>query len=87
MSLPIGSTVLMGNDHTSAFGEPPVAGSNFGISVAAESREQCNELFAKLSEGGTVIMPPQETFWGAYFGNWKDQFGISWMANYELPKK
>ena len=53
----------------------------------AESREQCDDLFAKLSEGGTVTMPPQEMFWGAYFGNWKDRFGINWMVNHELEKE
>jgi uncharacterized glyoxalase superfamily protein PhnB len=26
-------------------------------------------------------MPLQETFWGAYFGQGKDRFGISWMIN------
>ena len=87
VSLPIGSTVLMGGDSTSAFGPPPAAGDNFAISVNAESREQCDDLFAKLSEGGTVTMPPQEMFWGAYFGNWKDRFGINWMVNHELEKE
>ena len=87
VSLPIGSAVLMGSDHTSAFGPSPVAGGNFAISVDAESKEHCDDLFAQLSEGGTVIMSPQEMFWGAYFGNWKDKFGINWMVNFELSKE
>ena len=86
VSLPIGSSVLMGSDSCSAFGPPPVVGSNFGISIAGESREHCDEVFARLSEGGTVKMPMQETFWGAWFGSWTDRFGVSWMINYELPK-
>ena len=86
VSLPIGSGVLMGSDSCSAFGPPPARGDNFAISVVAESREQCDEVFAKLSEGGTVKMPMQETFWGAYFGNWTDRFGIGWMINYEMPR-
>ena len=86
VSLPIGSSVLMGSDSCSAFGPPPVVGSNFGISIAGESREHCDEVFAKLSEGGMVKMPMQETFWGAWFGSWTDRFGVSWMINYELPK-
>ena len=52
-----------------------------------ESREQCDELFAKLSAGGSVVMPLQEMFWGAYFGQWTDRFGINWMVNYTLPKE
>ena len=31
-------------------------------------------------------MPMQETFWGAYFGNWTDRFGIGWMIDYERPQ-
>lgn len=37
--------------------------------------------FAALSDGGTVTMPLQDTFWGATFGMLKDQFGIKWMFN------
>ena len=39
--------------------------------------------FAALSDGGTVTMPLQDTFWGATFGMLKDQFGIKWMFNME----
>ena len=87
VSLPIGSGVLMGSDSTSAFGPAPVAGDNFAISIEGESREHCDEVLAKLSEGGTVKMPMDETFWGAYFGCWIDRFGINWMINYELPQE
>ena len=86
VSLPIGSGVLMGSDSSSAFGPPPVEGSNFSLSVEGNSREHCDEVFAKLSVGGTVKMPMQDTFWGAYFGNWTDRYGIGWMINYELPR-
>ena len=84
VSLPIGSGVLMGSDSTSAFGPPPRRGTNFGISIVGESREHCDEVLAKLSDGGVVKMPMQETFWGAYFGSWEDRFGITWMINYEF---
>ncbi len=43
--------------------------------------------FTALSEGGTVTMPLQDTFWGATFGMLKDQFGIKWMVNYDKPKQ
>ena len=86
LSLPIGSSVLMGSDSCSAFGPPPVVGTNFSISIVGQSKEHCDETFAKLSDGGTVKMPMEETFWGAYFGVWTDKFGITWMINYHLPK-
>ncbi len=84
VALPIGSSVLMGSD-TSSFTPPHAAGNNFSLSIDVESRERCDELCAKLSAGGSVIMPLQEQFWGAYFGQWTDRFGINWMVNYTLP--
>ena len=85
VSLPVGSSVLMGSDSASGFGPPVVVGNNFSIAIEAESREYCDEVFGKLSAGGKVLMPLQETFWGAYYGLWTDKFGINWMANYTLP--
>ena len=86
VSLPVGPSVLMGSDSCSTMGGAPTVGNNFAISIEGESREHCDETFAKLSEGGQVKMPMAETFWGAYFGNWTDKFGIDWMINYELPQ-
>ena len=74
----------MGSDKAS-FGPPLVIGNNFSISIEATGRGQCDELFAKLSNSGSVIMPLQEMFWGAYFGSCTDRFGINWMVNYTLP--
>ena len=86
VELPIDSGVLMGSDRPDS-APPHAAGNNFSLSIEAESREQCDELFAKLSAGGAVVMPLQEMFWGAYFGQWTDKFGINWMVNYTLPAK
>ena len=84
VALPIGSSVLMGSD-TWSIGPPHAVGNNFSLSIEVESREQCDELCAKLSAGGSVTTPLQEMFWGAYFGQWTDRFGINWMVNYTLP--
>ena len=86
VALPIGSSILMGSD-TSSFAPPHAAGNNFSLSIDVESRERCDELCAKLSAGGAVIMPLQEMFWGAYFGQWTDRFGINWMVSYALPRE
>ena len=80
VSLPIGSSILMGSDSCSAFGPPPAVGDNFAISFGAESREQADEVFGKLSDGGAVRMPMEEAFWGAYFGACVDRFGINWQV-------
>ena len=83
MSLPIGSSVLMGSDTSPAFGPPAVIGNNFSISYLTESKEETDDLFAKVSEGGTVTMPPADMFWGSYFGSCTDKFGINWQFDYE----
>ncbi len=83
ISLDIGDSVLMGSDTTSVFGPPPNVGNNYSVSVSADSREETDRLFAALSAGGNVAMPPQDMFWGAYFGMCTDKFGVNWMLSYE----
>ncbi len=85
VSLPVGSSVLMGSDRWYAQPEPFAPGTNFGISILAENPEQSDDLFTKLSDGGTVKMKMEKVFWGAYFGSLTDRFGIDWMINCELP--
>ena len=80
VSYPIGSSVLMGSDVPSTIGAPHKQGNNFSLSVTADSREESDGLFAKLSEGGAVSMPMGEMFWGAYFGACTDKFGINWQV-------
>ena len=82
VSLPIGDGILMGSD-TMPGAPPLVVGSNFSLSVGASSREESDELLAKLSAGGSVTMPMETTFWGAYFGMCTDRFGINWMVVFE----
>ena len=83
VSLPIGSSVLLGSDTVTGFGPPGVKGDNFSVSCATQSREETDELFAKISEGGTVTMPLANMFWGSYFGSCTDKFGIKWQFNFE----
>ena len=87
VSLPVGSSTLMGSDTAQGFGGPVTVGNNFSISIVGESKQQCDELFAKLVDGGEVKMPLQETFWGAYFGMCLDRYGINWMINFDMQQK
>lgn len=84
VALPISKeTVLMGSDSSEAFGKATVAGNNFSISISAGSKEEADKLFGGLSAGGKVTMPMADAFWGAYFGMFKDKFGINWMVNFD----
>lgn len=83
ISLPISKDcVLMGSD--SFPNQDSVPGSNFSISILCDERDEVDQKFAALSEGGTVIMPLADTFWGSYFGMLTDKFGIQWMVNCEI---
>src|SRR5690606_9058742 len=82
ISLPISKEcVLMGSD-TGGYGGPLTVGNNFSISVSVDSKEKADNFFEKLSDGGQVTMPMDNTFWGDYFGMLTDRFGINWMVGF-----
>ncbi len=83
VSLPVGGAMLMGSDTFPGNPDPLVAGNNFSVAIDADSRAQCDELFDKLASGGEVLMALEETFWGSYFGNCRDKYGISWMVSHD----
>lgn len=82
VSLPIGTSILMGSDTGGEWAPSYVQGNNFSVSVTAESKEEADRLFAGLAEGGNVTMALSETFWGDYFGMLVDKFGINWMMSF-----
>ncbi len=86
-TLKIGDGVIMASDTPSNFGPPLSVGNNFSLTYPTQGKEETDELFAKISEGGTVTMPVEEQFWGAYFGACTDKFGINWQFNYEMQSE
>lgn len=74
-----GDLTLMASD-----GVDIKAGSNININIDCESLEQIEGLFQKLSQGGKVIAPLENAFWGSRFGIVVDRFGIAWMLNCPL---
>lgn len=88
VALPVSNeTNLMGSDTVEGFGAPLKVGNNFSISVNTDSKAEADRLFNDLSSGGTVGMPMNETFWGAYFGMCTDKFGINWMVSFEKEQQ
>lgn len=86
--LPISNeTMLMGSDAGGDWAPKVIVGNNFSVSINADSKVEAQDLFGKLSTGGIVTMPLEDTFWGAYFGMFTDKFGINWMVNYDDPAK
>jgi uncharacterized glyoxalase superfamily protein PhnB/uncharacterized protein YndB with AHSA1/START domain len=84
VELPItGGHILMGTDAPEEMGFKLTQGNNVHINIEPETKEEARRLFEELSEGGTVTMPLQDMFWGAYYGSFTDTFGINWMINYQ----
>ena len=57
-------------------------GNNFHICLTTDSENETDKLFEELSKNGSVEMPLNKTFWGAYFGMCRDKFGVQWMLSY-----
>jgi PhnB protein len=84
ISLKAGDSILMGSD------APPdrfKAPQGFSVSIQIDDTAEAERIFAALSEGGTIGMPIQQTFWAARFGMFVDRYGIPWMVNCEGAKK
>lgn len=83
VELPItGGHILMGTDAPSEMGFSLKSGNNMHICIHPESRSEADRIFNELSLGGNVTMPLQDMFFGAYFGEFSDKYGINWMINY-----
>ncbi len=79
-------TFIMGCDLGSNWEKHHVAGTNFHISLGTDTKEKTEKIFNSLSDGGQVMMPLANTFWGSYFGMFTDKFGIGWMVSCEVEK-
>jgi PhnB protein len=83
-ALQAGDVLLMGSDvprHGSPASFTPVA-----VSLHVDAPEAAERIFAGLSEGGSVTMAMEETFWARRFGTVTDRFGIPWMVNCPKPE-
>lgn len=83
VELPItGGQMLMATDAPESMGFKVQPGNNMHINLEPDSREETKRLFEALAEGGTITMPLQDMFWGAYYGSCTDKYGINWMVNH-----
>jgi|SRR6218665_549581 len=72
---------LMGTDAPQSMGFDCLHGNALYINLETDTRQETDQLFAKLSAGGKVSTPMQDQFWGAYYGSLTDKFGVNWMFN------
>ncbi len=84
--LPIGNSLLIGNDVPEILGKVNEHENRSKISVSADSKEEAERIFNGLSEGGEVEMPMADSPWGTYFAMFRDKFGIEWTVECEAKK-
>ncbi|WP_394972538.1 VOC family protein [uncultured Croceitalea sp.] len=78
VTLPLSKeTMLNGSDNSLAYKEM-VQYKTFTLIIHTDSKEEVDRLFGELSQNGQIIVPVGLTFWGAYYGQCIDTFGISW---------
>jgi PhnB protein len=55
------------------------------LTLRMDSDAEAERVFSALADNGRVLMPIQETFFAARFGQVQDRFGINWMILHERP--
>ena len=80
--LTLDGAVLMGSD----LGLGEAIGHSVSVMIECSSEADIHEKFARLAEGGEVLHPLENTFWGSTFGDLTDQFGFHWYLNFSHPK-
>lgn len=84
IALSIGKcSMLMGNDVPEIMGKTNENENRSKIVISAESKEEADKLFNGLSVGGQIEMPIADSFWGTYFGSFRDKYGIEWMVDFD----
>lgn len=76
--------ILRGSDTPDSFGQAVKFGNNMHIHIEVDTKEETDRLFNALKEGGQIGMELAEQFWGDYFGNLTDKFGVQWMISCPL---
>ena len=87
IALPIGKSVLMANDVPEVLGRTNERENRSKIVISAESKEEADKLFNRLSAGGEIEMPISDSPWGSYFGMFRDKYGIEWMVDFDSNYK
>jgi PhnB protein len=81
-TLQVGGVQLMGSDAPPDRYQRP---QGLYVSINVTSVDEGRRIFSALSDGGTVTMPFEPTFWAAGFGMVTDRFGTPWMVNVNQP--
>jgi PhnB protein len=79
-----GDIHFMGSDHQSdRRGLQPR--NDYGLVLNCDTEEQLRDFYTKLVASGKEMFAPVDSGWGAIIAHCTDQFGVSWMLNYDKP--
>ncbi|GAA3408590.1 VOC family protein [Paenibacillus hodogayensis] len=65
--------------------EPVNPGNGISLNLEFPNEAEAREAFDNLSAGGRVKHPFSMAFWGTFFGQFEDKFGVNWMIVTEDP--
>jgi len=75
-----GGLVLMASDSGTMMPYvAPTSGVTVALTGGPDDHEYVAAAHAKLSEGGSDVLPFDQAPWGDYYGQVTDRYGISWM--------
>jgi PhnB protein len=77
----IGESTVMISDAMPGRPQPEGAG-RVEVLIDFDTPESMAQSFQALSNQGEVVMPIEDTFWGAKFGVLVDPFGITWLLHH-----
>ena len=88
IALPIGkNSLLMANDVPVIMRQVNDNENRSKISISTDSKEEADKIFNGLSAGGQIEAPIGDSFWGSYFGMFRDKYGIEWMVDFNQNYK
>lgn len=79
----VGSDTLMGSDNIGHANDTP---GGMSVSLSVDDPAEADRIFTALSEGATIVMPIQKTFWAERFGMLTDRYSVPWMINCEAKQ-
>jgi len=79
----VGGASIMGADNVMGgdAADGDAARNDTTVNIDVESAEEVERVFAALSAGGKVEMPPSESPWALRFAMFSDRYGKPWMVN------
>jgi PhnB protein len=60
--------------------------AGFFVTLSIADLDKTERIYRALSDGGTIGMPLQKTFWSAGFAVFTDRYGVPWEINCAQPR-